>query len=285
MDSYGFLGASCGVKGGQIFSGRGNCDYVESLTKGLIITNQTKSFNFDTFESEIETALYASGNDKAWAVREVIDNAFNGGDVESIQEGAYGANKPDGLGAADQAFQVRASECLAKRLMKFNGKLVRVFTVDDNRIANGESTADGKFAGKLGYIYVTYVKASKGTAPNLTVHLYYADYQDYLNKMSNAPLPKDTPEGLVPLTLKSAGAGTVKLVESCSASDVTEVLGADIDTTIFVNASGGNPTTATYAAGAITLSPTGTYAIASASVLKSAGILGYDGVLEYISVS
>lgn len=283
MNIHGNLSVNCSDNS-QVFSGRGQCEFTESLTKSLIITKPKKTFDFSSFETDLATALYASGMAKAWIVSGVVDNAMNGGDVATVQEGTYGATKPDGLNAADQAFQIRANECLAKRLMGFNGQLVRLFTVDDNSVANGEIDADGNFVGKLGYIYITYSKMVKGTAANLTVHFYYADYQDYLYKMSGVALKNELPDGLVPLTLEKVGEGVVKLVEACSRVDVTADYGSEIDVSIFVDDSGSNPATATYADGKVTLAPTGKYRVAPASILKSADILGYDGIEEYIKI-
>lgn len=286
-DKFGNLAGSCNEATSQLFTGIGRCGITEGNTRELIITDLKKEFEWEDFQTQIDTALTAAAANRAYILKGVIDNAFNGGDVATSQKGTYGGSAPSKLNDADHAFTIDAPDCTAQYLMGYNGKKVRIFRVDENGFPFGIKNDNGKFAGFEATIYVQYTPKAGDTAAALVLHVYYSSWEGDLKVKSNVEAV-NLPDGLVPLTVKKVGDKKIKLVEACSGYDVTEMYADQIDETIFVDDKDGSPTSVTVSGGTITLvlaSDATSVMVADASVLKPKGIIGYDGVKTLVEVA
>ena len=285
VNKFGNLAGSCSDDAMQAFTGVGKCGITEGNTKALVITELGMEFAFDKFANELDTALIAASSAKrAYILKNVVDNAFEGGDVATAQKGSYGASSPIKLNAASHAFTIDAPDCSVNFLMGFNGRKVRVIRVDENNIPFGVKNDNGKFAGQEANLYVQYTPKAGDTAAAFVLHVYYTDWEASLKVKSNVAAVT-LPDGLVPLTIVRTAAGKVKLVEACSGYDVTDLYAANITTAVFVKEDGSNPTAATVANGVVSLTPaTGNYAVAGADVLNGLHIYGYDGLKTFVKV-
>ena len=95
VNKFGNLAGSCSDDAMQAFTGVGKCGITEGNTKALVITELGMEFAFDKFANELDAALIAASSAKrAYILKNVVDNAFEGGDVATAQKGSYGASSP-----------------------------------------------------------------------------------------------------------------------------------------------------------------------------------------------
>lgn len=271
------------------YTGVGPCPKQEGKTSALIITplNATYSLEKDTFITEMEAGVKASGSSRVYPVKDVLGVTINGGDINAPEVGTYGAVMPTNLNAKNVVFQINGGDCLYKELAKLNKRKVRVFRVDDDGYVYG-TMVNGKFAGFEATLYATRTTTDGSTAYNLSLAVYYTPNIENEEKNLNAINVGLTsiPSGLVGLTLVK-GSATLKarVVTACGGDDVTAQFGTEWSTTAFVKEGGGNPTSATYADGEITFDAAGSYRVAGASVLEGLDITGFDGIPEFVAIS
>lgn len=271
------------------YTGVGPCPKQEGKTTALLITplNAAYSLEKDTFLTEIEAGVKASGSSRVYPVKDILGVTINGGDINAPEVGTYGAVMPTNLNAKNVVFQINGGDCLYKELAKLNKRKVRVFRVDEDGYVYGTMSGD-KFAGFEATLYSTRTTTDGSTAYNLSLAVYYTPNVENEEKNLNAVNAglSGIPNGLVGLTLVKGSATTkAKVVTSCGGDDVTEQFAEEWAATAFVKEGGGNPDTATYSDGEITFDSAGSYRVAGADVLEGLDITGFDGIPEYVSIS
>lgn len=268
------------------YTGIGDCNVKEGKTVALLITGYNALYPIDkaTFISNLNGYVSQEGNLRMYPVNSVIANTINGGDINAPEAGFSGP-QPTNLNVMNVIYQVDAGNCFYKEIAKLNKRKVRVFRVDDQGYIFGTVIVKGDeqfFAGyeATTYAYITPTDGTTLTAINLAVY-YSANREKELKNMHAFEI-QEVPTGLLGVLLqKGATTGTAKVVGACDGEDYTSMYGEDWDETMFVNASGANPTTVAYSSttGLLTFTPaTASYKVASASLLAAGDILGIEGV-------
>ncbi len=291
MNYTGQVIVGCGDK--LPLTGKGRCDKVEGLTVGIILTSPKARYPIDpeTFKAGLDGWVSADGVQRMIPISDIINDVPAGGDVNLSQVG-YGPNKPVGLSAYNNVFQIDAGLCLFKELAVANGQSYRVFRVDKQGFIYGTAIEeDGQyyFVGFDARVYTYQTKDTDSTtAGGVFLGIYYgANYENEVKNV-NAFEIGSAPSGLLGLVLQAGTtSGTAKVVGSCGGEDYTAEYSDEWDTSMFVDEDGDSPSTVTYNAATklLTFSPSGSYKVASASVLRTGDIFGFEGVDKYVSLT
>lgn len=273
-------------------TGRGNCYLTEGLTDAIILTSLNAYYPLDIeeFNAGVDEWVGDNGIKRMMPIKGVIADTPSGGEINTSQVG-YGPIKPVNLSPYSDVFQIEGGLCLYKELSSANGQSYRVFRVDKQGYIYGTIVNVGGvdyFAGFEASVYAYQTKATdQTTAGGLFLGVYYGSNYEKEMQNINAFEVDNIPDGLVGVLLqKGTSAGTIKVVGSCGGDDYTSQFGSEWDETCFVNTSGANPTDVTFDSqtGLITLAPTGSYKVVSASILQSANIFGIEGIDKFIPV-
>jgi hypothetical protein len=219
----------------------------------------------------------------------LTDYQINGGDVRTSQEG-FGPETPIGVNAKTiQYIFNEGGLCLYKQLKKLNGRQMRVFPVDTDRVAYGtviNENGTDKFRGFSATVWVTRRdnNGSQGGAILLSVY-YGSDYDNEDTNMASVALT-EAYEGLTGVVLMKTGSGMAKFVIACSGDDLTETYSNDLaDKALYKDTAGANPTSVSYNNGELTFAPIGRYRILDAAALDGAGIEGLEGEDVYTNLT
>lgn len=280
--------ADCSPK--TLLTGTESCTRSEGKTVGLILTDVNAVYSTDA--AEFNAALAANVSDttlsRMYPVNNILNNAPSGGDVKTADVGFSGA-RPVGMNAFSEAYTVEGGDCLYKSLSALNGRTMRLFRVDDAGYIYGTTLLrDGApvFAGFKVSVQVTRSKSDGSSAYTLLLSAYYsAAYETELVNMTAFAID-EMPSGLVGVELVKPGAAGVRVVSVCSRIDYTADYAGDWDTTMFVNATGGNPSAVTFSAATqlLTITPAASYRVAKANVLRAGGIYGLEGTDKLVAV-
>jgi hypothetical protein len=257
----------------------------------LIFTGKDALFSIDpeTFNTEIQNAVYASDKQRITPVSGIVAASVSGGDLRTSQEG-FGPETPNGLNALRIDYTINeGGYCLYKQLSKLNGRQLRVLLVDTAlRLFGTVFTKDG-VDNMRGYSVSVGVSRRINTGEQtgaIILSLLFGTNFQAEDFNANAVDLTETIEGLSGIVLKKTGAGKAKVITACDAEDITAVYGADLaDATLYKNRAGTNPTAVAYANGELTFTPAAAYRIADAATLKDAQIEGYEGENEYIDLA
>jgi len=277
----------------KVHSKVGECSMFEGTPYGFIFHDKNKTFSTDetAFNTEIKAAIIALGINRVTPLMGVLtDYQLTGGDVKTSQEG-FGPEVPIGINAKRVDYIINVGGlCLLKQLKKLNGREVRVFLVDNNKVAYGtEINQDGpKFRGFLASVYVTKRDNTGTQNPAIILSIFFsADYENEETNMAAITL-SEAYEGLTGVTLRKTATGRAKFVIACSGDDLTQTYGATLAVaTLYKDPTGTNPTAVTYSTTTedLQFTPVGSYAIADAVVLDAANIEGYEGENEYVDLA
>lgn len=280
--------ADCSPK--TLLTGTESCTRSEGKTVSLILTDVNAVYSTDA--AEFNAALAANVSDttlsRMYPINNILNNAPTGGDVKTADVGFSGA-RPVGINAFSEAYTVEGGDCLYKSLSALNGRIMRLFRVDDAGYIYGTTLArDGAtvFAGFKVSVQVTRSKSDGSSAYTLLLSAYYsAAYETELVNMSAFAID-EMPSGLVGVELVKPGAAGVRVVSVCSRTDYTADYSGDWDTTMFINANGGNPSAVTYSAATqlLTITPSASYKVAKANVLRAGGVYGLEGIDKLVAV-
>ncbi|MDR0575642.1 MAG: hypothetical protein LBG96_16745 [Tannerella sp.] len=278
----------------QVYTKMGACSMFEGTPLGFIFHDKNEAFslNGDTFNSEIKSGIIALNTKRVTPLFGAItDYQVTGGDVRTSQEG-FGPEVPTGLNAKRVDYIIdKGGLCLLMQLKKLNGREVRIFQVDmSNRAFGTVATLDGvdKFRGFLATVWVT--KRDNTGSQNGAIILsvfFSAKYESEENNLASLVLSEEY-EGLTGVVLQKTATGKAKFVIACSKDDLTSKYGSDLnDETLYVDSAGQNPSAVAYSSSTseLTFTPTGSYKIADATVLNSAGIEGYEGENTYTNLA
>jgi len=289
----GFIAGIC--KGSQkVHTKVGECSMFEGTPYGFIIHDKNVSYSLDdvVFNTEIKEGIIASGIDRITPLLGgLTDYQVTGGDVRTSQEG-FGPEEPIGINAKRVDYIInKGGLCLLRQLKKLNGKQVRVFPVDNNKVAYGTvATIDGvdKFRGFLAQVWATKRDNTGSQNGAIIFSVFYdAEYENEEDKMAAIALT-ETIEGLTGVVLKKTETGKAKFVIACSGDDLTDTYKTTLATaTLYKDSLGENPTTVSYdaATAELTFDPVGKYTIADAETLNTAGIEGMEGEEEYTDLT
>lgn len=290
----GFIRGNC-KSSQKVHTKVGECSMFEGTPNGFIIHDKNGSYSLDEvlFNTEIKGGIIAAGIKRITPlIGGITDYQVTGGDVKTAQEG-FGPEQPIGINAKRINYIIdKGGLCLLRQLKKLNGKQIRIFPVDKNKVAYGTvATIDGedKFRGFLATIYATKRDNTGSQTGAIIFSVFYdADYENEENAMAAIALT-ETIEGLTGVVLKRTAPGKAKLVIACSGDDLTDTYGADIAVaTLYKDDTGANPTSVTYAAatGDLTFVPAAAkYMVADAETLSAADIEGLEGENEYTDLT
>ena len=292
MEILGTINGVCN-ENDQPHTRQSGCSTFEGITDGFYFTNQDGLFDPETeaFNQALKDAVYESGIKRVIPVLGPVAVTVNGGDIKTNQEG-WGPQMPVNVNAVREDYIVdTGGDCLYKQLSKMNKRSMRIFRLDQQMNLFGTAVKkDGelKFRGfLLSSVYVTLRKETDGQTGAVILSLFYS--VNYENELINkhAVQLSEKIEGLSGIYLeKGSATGKAKVRISCSGDDITSVYGENLAVaTLYQDESGGNPTTASYANGELTISPAGKYKIADALTLKDAEIEGYEGENVYSDIS
>lgn len=271
----------------------GECSMFEGTPDGFIIHEKNGYFSLDEvlFNTEIKESVIASGVKRITPlIGGITDYQLTGADVRTVQEG-FGPEEPIGINAKRVDYIInKGGLCLLRQLKKLNGRQVRIFPVDKNKVAYGTvTTIDGTdvFRGFLATIWATKRDNTGSQTGAIIFSVFYdADYENEENAMAANALT-ETIEGLTGVVLKRTGEGKAKFVIACSGDDLTDTYGAEIAVaTLYKDEAGANPTSVNYSNGELTFVPAAAkYMIADAATLAAADIEGLEGEEEYTDLT
>lgn len=272
--------------------GLGNCDKQEGKTTGLILTGANATYNMDAeaFIAAIHANTISDGADRMTILSGLKGAAFSGGDFNTVDDGTYGEQKTTNLSARTDTFTVNGGDCRYKELSKLNKKTFRVFRYDDEGYLYGTVKTKGGesvFAGYLATIYVRRIRPDGSAAYGIEVAVSYSASLEKEEKNMNAFSVGDLPGGLIGIILKAGTAGTASVLTACSGQDITSDYGDEWDETMFVDATGANPTNVDFDGdtGLLTIAPAGAYRPASAKILDAGNVAGFEGVGAYVQIT
>lgn len=275
-------------------TGFGSCDIKEGKTKALIFTERNATYSLDDAEflTEIQQYVNTSGSKRMTPIKKIEGATRSGGDVATSELGNYGTTVPTGTNGLSIVYVIDGGDCFFKELLKFRKRNMRVFRVDDSGYIFGTVVKSGDNYYRAGFdttSYPYYTEAEGTTAASLSLSVSYTDsYEEELMNKSGFEIGLlNVPDGLLGITIrKGAAAGTATVVTNCGGTDITEVYSGDWDTTMFLNASGANPTSVVYADGKLSFTPSASaYRIAGPDVLKVGDIAGYEGIDLLVDLS
>ncbi len=272
----------------------GDCTMFEGTPYGFLVHEKGNSFSMDetTFNTELQAALTAEVSSRITPLLGgITDYQVTGGDVNTSQEG-FGPEVPIGINAKRVDYIInKGGLSLLRQLKKLNGREIRIFPVDVNKVAYGTTAlAEGKevFRGFLATLYAT-KRDNTGTQTGAIILsvFYSADYETEENQLAANPIHNEL-EGLTGVVLRKTASGKAKFVIAYSGDDLTEIYGATLAAPeLYENTLGKNPTTVTYNEDSkdLTFVPTGSYRIKDAATLKQADIDAVEGEETYTDLA
>jgi len=289
----GFIRGIC-ESGQKIHTKVGECSMFEDTPHGFIIHNKNTAFSLDEtpFNTEMTDGITAAGIKRITPLMGgVTDYQLTGGDVRTSQEG-FGPEIPIGINAKRVDYIIdKGGLCLLKQLKKLNGRQIRIFPIDKNRVVYGTVATIGgedKFRGFLATVYAVKRDNTGSQVGAIIFSVFYdADYENEENNMAAIALAEEL-EGLTGVVLKKTTPGKAKFIISCSGDDLTSTYGATLGApALYKDESGANPTSVTYATATedLTFVPVGKYRIADADELKAVGVEGYEGEEEFADLT
>lgn len=266
----------------------------EGTPLGFLIHSMSESFSLDdvAFNAAIKAGIIAPGLKRITPLlKGITDYKPTGGDVKTSQEG-FGPEVPIGINAKRVDYIIdKGGLCLLGELKKLNGKQIRIFPVDKNKVVYGtvaEIDEENKFRGFLAVLWAAKRDNTGSQTGAIILSVFYdADYDTEENNLAAIAL-KGEIEGLTGVTLQKTGAGKAKFVIACSGEDLTETYGNDIAVaTLYKDPAGANPTQVSYnsSTNELTFVPVGKYKIADAATLTAADIEGLEGEDEYTDLT
>lgn len=276
----------------QVYTAIGDCNKKKGKIVALLVTGHNALYPISkaAFLAALPGYVTTDGPLKIIPINEIIANTPAGGDV-NVPEAGFSGPTPSNLNAFSMIYQVDAGDCMLKELKKLNKRKVRVFEIDDEGYIYGTAVNKNDetfFAGYSGKAYAWNVPTDGTTLAAINFGIWYSANFENEQKNMNAFELDEIPTGLTGVILeKGATTGTAKVFGVCDGTDYTSLYGPDWDPTMFVNASGANPTTVTYSAttGLLTFAPITSYKVASASILEAGDINGLDGVNSLVDLT
>lgn len=271
-------------------TGIGDCNKKRGKIIAILVTASNAMFPIEKTEfiSNLSKYVTQEGNLRMFPITDIIANTPAGGDV-NVPEAGFSGPTPTNLNAFSMIYQPDGGDCLLKELKKFNKRKIRVFEIDDEMFIYGTIIKKGGkdyFAGYDGRAYAWDTKTDGSTPSAINFGVWFGAKYENEQKNMHAFEISEVPTGLIGVTLaKGSGAGTVKVVALCDGEDYTSIYADDWTANMFVNKAGGKPTNVVYANGELTITPAGSYRLASASVLGAADIIGLEGADVYIDLT
>ncbi len=272
----------------------GECAMFEGTPLGFILHEKSKSFSTEqeVFNTEIQAAITEDGDGRITPLLGgITDYQVSGGDVNTSQEG-FGPEVPIGINAKRIDYIInKGGLCLLKQLKKLNGREIRIFPVDVNKVVYGTVATVGSEPAFRGFLATVYAAKRDNTGSQtgaITFSVFYSsNYENEETNMASIGLTSEL-EGLTGVILKKTATGKAKFVIACSGDDLTETYGETLAAPeLYRNASGGKPTTVTYGKDAndLTFVPAAAYKIADAKTLSSSDLTGIEGEEYYTDLS
>lgn len=266
---------------GTPYTGNERCPKTERETIALLLTDPAARFDPETFSANINSYVVTNGVNRIYPIGGIVGNDLTGGDVTTSDIG-FSGTRPISTAQVVESYQVDGSDCLYKELAKFNGRKMRVIRVDADNYAYGTIISRGDdelFAGFLAYVWIRRIKATGTDAYQLFIDLYYLNTYDNELKNLNAIPISEAPEGLVPVRVATVTGGS-QVVSDCSGVVYTTTYGDEWSSEMFINSTGEAATAVTYDenTGLLTITPTGAYRVADATVLQAGDIFGITGI-------
>lgn len=261
------------------YTGSNGCTKGEALTAALLFHDVKARYtdDEDAFITDLPTLVYATDLTRIYPVGNIQAVDISGFDTNTSDNGS-GYTVPTNKSQVIATYTLPNDDCLYKQLLKMQHVDWRVFRVDQDGYIYGTIIKD-EFCGFRCQVAVRRIQASGTDSAYLYLEVYYsAQYEAELSNLNAYQIGvENIPEGLVPVIVQTVGGGS-KVIGECSAEDYTEQYGGQWTAPMFIQSSGTAATSVAYADGVLTITPSGTYRVADASVLAPAGILGITGI-------
>lgn len=271
-------------------TGAGACNVVEERTKVLLISAVNASYPADADEFIAGLSDWVHDIDslsQIVPVKGIVGSPIEGNEIMLNELGNYGSSFPKGASPKIATYTIDANECVAKELMTYNQRQVRVQRVDANGVKWSTSTNDDTM-GFLATLFTTRMQATGTEAHRILLTVYYDinNYKEELNLHATRLPLSAIPDGLLLATIEAAGDDTLRVVEACSGTGITTKYGYDWAPSMFVDDKGNIPTSITFNSdtGLLTIDPQERYRLAGANVLSAGGVLGIDSTGAYVAI-
>lgn len=277
----------------MVYTKLGECNKKKGKIVALLVTGPNALYPIDkeTFKTALPGYVTTNGSLRIIPINDITANTPSGGEVNAPEAGFSGP-VPTNLTAFNMIYQIRdAGNCLLKELKKLNRRNLRFFEIDDEGFIYGPVVKKGDTLYRQGYSgspFSWFTRTDGTTLAVVNFGIWYGANYEKEEQDTGAFELDEIPTGLTGVILeKGATSGTAKVVGVCDGTDHTSLYGDDWEPTMFVNASGANPTTVDYDSitGLITFAPITSYKVASASVLEAGNIVGLDGVNTLVDLT
>lgn len=272
----------------DINTGRGECGIQPDVPAAILITDVNARYpsDPDAFREALHDAIIAGDVTRILPVA-VQDETSTGGEFKTRTVGDV--QRTIGLTQKISLFFLENPDlCLYPEVSKTDGWNARVFIVYKNGFIEGTQITDGDTTYFAGYAASLYSRETRTTADGYNVEMQVTFTTAYQMEIKNKEVFKldSIPLGLVGITLEQRTDG-IHVVTACGGVDVGKKYPTEFDVTAFRNEAGASPTTATVNAstGVVTIAPAGNYRVAPAAILDGLGIIGFNGVNQFIAVS
>ena len=248
----GFIKSACNA-GQKVHTRVGECSMFEGTPSGFILHHKDEKFPIDetAYNAAISAGIIAAGINRVTPlIGGITDYQITGGDVKTSQEG-FGPEDPIDINAKRIDYIInKGGLCLLRQLKKLNGRQIRVFQIDKNRVAYGTvATIGGEevFRGFLVKVWAAKRDNNGSQTGAIIFSVFFdAEYGNEENNIASSALTEEY-EGLTGVILKRTATGKAKFVVACSGDDLTSTYGTKLaDATLYKDTAGANPTTVTY---------------------------------------
>lgn len=164
---------------GNFNTGHSRCPLVPEYVKAIILAERGVKLPEELTLDTLEKALHADRPGRLYGVKNVVEFAPNGGEVQTSSTG-YGPTEVGGYGAYTAAFTMEKFDAgFRANIMRIKNTPMQVWYVDKNNVIWGESNADGSIKGiDLSGVYISgQDNSASGTRANNVLNLMYSDVE------------------------------------------------------------------------------------------------------------
>lgn len=162
---------------GHFNTGHSRCPLVPEYIKAIILAERGVKLPAEMTLDALEKALHADRPNRLYGVKNVVEFAPNGGEVQTSNTG-YGPMEVTGYGAYTAAFTMEKFDAgFRANIMRVKNMPMQVWYVDKNNIIWGEEDKDGSCKGiDLSGVYISgQDNSASGTRANNVLNLMYSD--------------------------------------------------------------------------------------------------------------
>lgn len=164
---------------GRFNTGHSRCPLVPEYIRAIILAERGVKLPTKITLEELEKALHADRPGRLYGVKNVVEFAPNGGEVQTSNTG-YGSTEVSGYSAYTAAFTMEKFDAgFRANILRIKNTPMQVWYVDKNNVIWGENDADGSLKGfDLSGVYISgQDNSASGTRANNVLNLMYTDVE------------------------------------------------------------------------------------------------------------